>query len=260
MTDLAQSQSFYDVARKVRRKLGQFLGQPQIGDIWPSGVISFTFDDFPKTAFTQGGAILERHGARGTYYTASKLVGTVGDLGTLFDMEDLRAAHRGGHEIACHTYSHLRCSEADEPALVSEVRSNAAGISAIIEGHVPRNFAFPYGATSPTARHVLKRYYASCRGIQPGINRKIPDTAELYAYSVYAGTFDEARMRALIDQNKILSGWLIFYTHDVTEAPSPYGCTPQQWEAVVSYAARTSPVLPVRDVIAALGVKSPRLP
>lgn len=252
MTGLAQSQSFYDFARKVRRKLGQLFGQRQIGDVWPGGVVSFTFDDFPKTAFTQGGAILERHGARGTYYTASKLVDTVDDLGPLFDAADLRAAHRNGHEIGCHTFSHLRCSEADKTALVSEVRANAAGISKIIEGFAPRNFAFPYGATSPTARHVMKRHYASCRGIQPGINRRIPDTAELYAYSVYAGTFDEAKMRALIDQNKSLGGWLIFYTHDVTETPSPYGCTPEQWDAVVGYAAKTSPVLTVRDVMAAL--------
>jgi len=252
MADLAQSRSFHDVARKVRRKLGLMLGQRQIGHVWPGGVVSFTFDDFPKTALTAGGAILERHGARGTYYTASKLVGTVGDLGPLFETEDLRAAHRNGHEIACHTHSHLRCSEADKATLVSEVRANAAGISGIIKGFVPMNFAYPFGAASPRARHVLTRHYASCRGIQPGINLKIPDTAELYAYSVYAGTFDEVRMRELIDRNKAAGGWLIFYTHDVTPAPSPYGCTPEQWDTVVGYAAKTSPILPVRDVMAAL--------
>jgi peptidoglycan/xylan/chitin deacetylase (PgdA/CDA1 family) len=246
------SQSVHDFARKVRRKLGLLLGQRQIGDVWPQGVVSFTFDDFPKTAFTVGGAILERHGARGTYYTASKLAGTEGDLGPLFETEDLRAAHHNGHEIACHTHTHLRCSEADGPTLVSEVKANAAGISAIIKDFVPTNFAFPYGATSPTARQVMKRYYASCRGNEPGINRKIPDTAELFAYSVYAGTFSESQMRGLIDKNRSVGGWLIFYTHDVTSTPSPFGCTPEQWDAVVSYAAKTSPILPVRDVMSAL--------
>lgn len=246
------SQSAHDFVRKVRRKLGLLLGQRQIGDIWPQGVISFTFDDFPKTALTVGGAILERYGARGTYYTASKLVGTHGDLGPLFEAEDLRVAHRNGHEIASHTHTHLRCSEADQPTLVSEVKANNAGIAAIVKDFVPSNFAFPYGATSPTARQVMKRYYASCRGNEPGINMKIPDMAELYAYSVYAGTFDESQMRKLIDKNRSSGGWLIFYTHDVTPTPSPYGCTPEQWDAVVGYAAKTSPILPIRDVISAL--------
>lgn len=247
------SQSVHDFARRVRRKLGLLLGQRQIGDVWPQGVVSFTFDDFPKTAFTIGGAILERHGARGTYYTASKLAGTPGDLGPHFEIEDLRAAHRNGHEIACHTHTHLRCSEADTTALVSEVKANAAGLSAIIKDFAPTNFAFPYGATSPTARRVMKRYFASCRGNEPGINRQIPNTSELFAHSVYTGTFNETQMRDLIDKNKSVGGWLIFYTHDVAAAPSPYGCTPEQWDAVVSYAAKTSPILPVRDVMSALG-------
>ncbi len=81
---------------------------------------------------------------------------------------------------------------------------------------VPTNFAYPYGAASPTARHVLKRYYSSCRGIQPGINVNIPDLAELFANSVYDRTFDEARMRELIERTGSIGGWLIFYTHDVT--------------------------------------------
>ncbi len=232
--------------------MGPFFGRRRIQDVWPQGVVSFTFDDFPKTAFTVGGEILERHGARGTYYTASKLANTVGDLGPLYETEDLRAAHKKGHEIACHTDTHLRCSEADKSTLVSEVHANATGLSAIIKGFVPKNFAYPYGAASPTARQVLKRYYASCRGIQPGINVNIPDTAELFGVSVYAGTFDEARMRGLIDKTRAIGGWLIFYTHDVTPTPSPYGCTPEQWEAVVSYAAKSTTILPVRDVMAGL--------
>ena len=254
MTGLSQSQSVHDVARKVRRKLGLLLGQRQIGDLWPQGVVSFTFDDFPKTALTAGGAILERHGARGTYYTASTMANTKSDAGFLFDAEDIQTAHQRGHEIACHTHSHLRCSEARASALASEVHANAAALSAIIKDFVPTNFAFPYGASSPTARRVMKRYYSSCRGNQPGINVKIPDLAELFAYSVYAMTFDEIKMRDLIDKNRAIGGWLIFYTHDVTQSPSPYGCTPEQWEAVVGHAARSMPILTVRDVMSGLGI------
>jgi hypothetical protein len=58
-------------------------------------------------------------------------------------------------------------------------------------------------------------------------------------------------MRRLIDRACKIGGWLIFYTHDVTETPSRFGCTPRQWESVVAYAAERA-VLPVCDVLAKL--------
>src|SRR6202012_2766789 len=38
-------------------------------------VASITFDDFPKSAWDQGGAVMARHGVRGTYYTAGGFCG-----------------------------------------------------------------------------------------------------------------------------------------------------------------------------------------
>jgi peptidoglycan/xylan/chitin deacetylase (PgdA/CDA1 family) len=247
-----QLRATYDFARMVGRKIGKLFGLRWVSDAWPQGVISFTFDDFPKSAFTVGGSILERHGARGTYYVASKLAGTQGDLGQSFDADDIRDAHRNGHEIACHTYTHLRCSEADRSSLKAEIRANAIALSSIIEGFVPTNFAYPYGAVSPKARRVLKSYFASCRGIQPGVNEGRPNMAELFANCVYANDFDEAKIRDLIDRNRAVGGWLIFYTHDIHHTPSPYGCTPEQFEAVVAYAAESTTILPIRDVISRL--------
>ena len=43
---------------------------------WPGGVVSFTFDDFPRSAWSNGGAVLEEYDVRGTYYAAMGLAGT----------------------------------------------------------------------------------------------------------------------------------------------------------------------------------------
>ena len=40
-------------------------------------MVSFTFDDIPKSAATTGAGILEDHGARGTFYVSGGLVGTM---------------------------------------------------------------------------------------------------------------------------------------------------------------------------------------
>src|SRR5277367_2947024 len=69
--------------------------------------VSFTFDDFPKTALTVGGKILEDSGARGTYYAAPGLMGTISEVGLNFDKEDLQQLIASGHELGNHTYSHV---------------------------------------------------------------------------------------------------------------------------------------------------------
>lgn len=219
---------------------------------WPGGVVSFTFDDFPKSAFAVGGDILERYGARGTYYASLKLTQSDNHVWRIFDDHDIRAAHRAGHEIACHTYTHSDLRHMARPMIRTEVRNNAAALASLIEGFLPTNFAYPYGGVSILAKHMLGSWFSSCRGIDRGINCGTVDLADLLAVPLYVADFDGADMRRLIDRTRSLAGWLIFFTHDVTRAPSPFGCKPGQLEAVVAYAAERSTILPVRDVIAGL--------
>jgi peptidoglycan/xylan/chitin deacetylase (PgdA/CDA1 family) len=216
---------------------------------WPGGVVSFTFDDFPKTSLSTGGSILESYAARGTYYASLKLAGTERNVGPMFNQQDIVAAQFAGHEIACHTFSHLDCRRATRSSILAEVRDNAAALSSLVEGYVPTNFAYPYGSVSLTAKRALGAKFSSCRGIRPGINYGTVDLAELLAVWIYSVDFNEAGMRRLIDRTKSVGGWLIFFTHDVDDVPSRFGCKPIQLEAVVSYASKGTAILPVRDVI-----------
>ena len=47
-------------------------------------IVSFTFDDFPRSAYSVGGAMLEKFGARGTYYVTAGLMNVSNELGELF--------------------------------------------------------------------------------------------------------------------------------------------------------------------------------
>ncbi len=53
-------------------------------------IVSFSFDDFPRTAYSAGGAILERFGVRGTYYAAAGLMNTANELGEQFRLRGSR--------------------------------------------------------------------------------------------------------------------------------------------------------------------------
>jgi peptidoglycan/xylan/chitin deacetylase (PgdA/CDA1 family) len=241
------------IAARLAREIGGFLHTRPAKIGWAGGVMSFSFDDFPKSAWQTGGAIIEKYNARATYYTALSFAGTVGNLGPMFDIDDLRAANTTGHEIACHTYSHADCVYLSAGEIVAETERNAAALAEVLDAPMT-NFAYPYGAVSLTAKAALSGRFASCRGTGEGINRRTVDLTDLRAVPLYPGSYDRDRLRRLIDENRTVGGWLIFFTHDVADQPSAFGCTPEQLEAIVAYAAETSPVLPVRDVLAGLGL------
>lgn len=221
---------------------------------WPGGVVSFTFDDFPRSAWVNGGPILEKFGLRGTYYAAMGFAGGENHLGPMFAVDDLRAAHARGHEIACHTYSHRDCMRATPAAIVAEVERNGAALRETLGGAVPVNFAYPFGGISQTAKSAAHTWFDSCRGTGRGLNCGTVDLADLLSTSIYNRDFDRDRLCQLIDDAQAVGGWLIFFTHDVAESPSNFGCTPAQLNAIVAYAAENAAVLPVRDVLAKLGL------
>jgi hypothetical protein len=90
-----------------------------------------------------------------------------------------------------------------------------------------------------------------CRGIVGGLNGRVADLNLLRANSLYGDMSQFAEAERLLLENERLNQWLIFYTHDVQENPSPHGCTPQLLEAVVALAAKgQATVLPIGEVVA----------
>ena len=84
-------------------------------------IISFTFDDFPRSALHTGGAILKRYGVTGTYYVSFGLMGKQAPTGTMFLREDIETLLEHGHELGCHTFDHCSAGETkpvrfEEPA------------------------------------------------------------------------------------------------------------------------------------------------
>jgi peptidoglycan/xylan/chitin deacetylase (PgdA/CDA1 family) len=239
---------------RLVREIGGFLCTRPAKIGWRGGVVSFTFDDFPRSAWVNGGAILEKYDRRGTYYTAMGLAGTDGNLAPMFTLDDLRAAHAQGHEIACHTFNHRDCARVPAAGIAAEIDKNADALSQVLRGAAVTNFAYPFGGVSLSAKSALARRFVSCRGTGRGLSRGTVDLADLPSTSLYSWNFDRNRLCQLIEEAQAENAWLIFYTHDVAEDPSPFGCTPDQFQAIVAYAIENAAVLPVRDVLAGLGL------
>ena len=93
-------------------------------------MISFAFDDVPASATETGAAILERRGLEGTYFIAAALAGSEAVTGRMASADAVRRLAEAGHEIGCHTYSHLDCGQAAPCDAVEDVARNAETLEA----------------------------------------------------------------------------------------------------------------------------------
>ncbi len=215
--------------------------------------MSLTFDDFPRSAYTVGGSILKSYGVRGTYYVAMGLMNTSDRLGEQFRMEDLRSAANEGHELASHTFSHQSSRAVSVTAFRDDVRKGWSAIRELGGLDPTRNFAFPHGEVTLSAKLAVGKEMMSCRGRYRGVNAPYVDLNLLLANSLYDEPDDLDRVAHLIRDNEKRKGWLIFYTHDVSPTPSRYGCSPSLLGSTVRMATQSgAKVLPVAEVLAQL--------
>lgn len=220
----------------------------------PAPVVSFTFDDVHGSAATAGAAILERHGARGTFYVAGSLVGTEEPDRRTASLDQCRDLHRRGHELGCHTYAHVAVASHSRAGLAADIARNAAFFAKLGGDVRIENFAYPFNATSLGAKRRLERAFTTCRGGIPGINAGRVDLGFLRAVEIHDDGIDAARVGNWIDAAKRGAGWLIFFTHGVQEGPQPWRCTPGLLEAaVVSALDAGCEVLTVADAARRLG-------
>ena len=219
-------------------------------------VASFSFDDFPHTAYSVGGAILKGLGVRGTYYAAAGLMGTANNLGEQFCPEDIHGLLRDGHELASHTFSHISCRAVSSAIYRDDVNRGRKAIQEITGMADSGNFAYPYGEVSIRAKRTLGPKLCSSRSIFPGLNGPDVDLNLLRANSLYGNLDQLEKAQELILENEKQKAWLIFYSHDVRPNPSQYGCTSSLLESTVSYALKQGcRILTVKDVLAELGVR-----
>ena len=105
------------------------------------GVISFTFDDIPRSALTVGGQILNRYGAGGTYYVSGGLTGQKEEGLDCHRLDDVRAAVRDGHEVGSHGFSHVRYSGLTDTEIDQDLERNARFLSEALGEASPISFS-----------------------------------------------------------------------------------------------------------------------
>lgn len=202
-------------------------------------IVSFSFDDVPRSAFTEGGRILKEVGWSGTYFVAGSFCGRRVDNIDYMDRDDLLQADQEGHEIGCHTYSHLRLRKTSATAIRDDLKRNDEFLRDILPENKFSSFAYPFGDVNLGNKMLLSDQYPICRGIWDGINHGRMDFAQLNAVGLERHknrTLED--IEAWIDQAVRTNGWLIFFTHDVSNDPSPFGCPTDLFASTVESVAK----------------------
>ena len=223
-------------------------------------LVSFTFDDVPASAYVNGAAILEQHGLRGTFYIAAGICGTMDDTEhwRVIDRDQVSALYQRGHEIGCHTFSHVKVDTVDAGQLNEECERNEALLNELCPGIELHNFCYPFGRVSLPRKLQLQDRFDSCRGIYEGINAGVIDLALLRVIELYDRTLTPEKLRRVLRETKERNGWLVLYTHDVADPPSWIGSSPRlMHEVIAAVAAENIRCLTVRDALRAIGYRRP---
>jgi peptidoglycan/xylan/chitin deacetylase (PgdA/CDA1 family) len=219
-------------------------------------LVSFTFDDVPASAYTNGAAMLEQYGLRGTFYIAAGLLGSLDNGWQVIGRDQVRALYHRGHEIGCHTFSHLKIDTIDAGRLDQECERNREALRELCVGIEVANFCYPYGRASLPRKLQLDKRFDSCRGIYQGINAGTIDLAMLRVIELYDRTLTRDKLERVLRVARERNGWLIFYAHDVAEPPSWIGASPRLLrETIEAVRAENMRCLPISDALAAIGYR-----
>ena len=216
---------------KLRRRLIRLAHRRPAKVRLDRPMVSFSFDDAPATACEAGAQVLEARGVRGTYYFAGGLAGRDGPMGLYATGADAARLQAAGHEIGCHTYSHLDCGQASRQTTLADVDHNAEVLAGWGTGG-PVSFAYPYGDVASPAKTALAGRFKTLRALHHGLITSGADLNQAPAVGI-EGEDGEAVAPKWLDRAHARNAWLILYTHDVARQPSAWGCTTGALERLV---------------------------
>ena len=238
------------VASKWRRTLAGALAR-RVADLdLERPVVSFTFDDAPRTAFEAGSTVLEKHGARGSFYVSLGLLSTTTEIGPIGDVAHLARAFADGHELGCHTFDHLDAWHTPRTQYLGAVDNNARVLAELLPEHSFETFAYPKNGATWDVKTALSERFLACRGGGQVPNLRTVDLDLLRAcFLDRRARVDAESIGRLIERTAQARGWMIFVAHDVSDKEHPYSCPPSLLDFAVRQASAVgAELLPVAEV------------
>jgi peptidoglycan/xylan/chitin deacetylase (PgdA/CDA1 family) len=221
------------------RRMAKWFGRRPFTLATAEPIISFTFDDFPRSALLAAGSLLEQSAAGGTYFSSLGLMGKQTATGAIFQADDLPFLASRGHELGCHTFHHSPAWGTRPAEYASSVAQNLIGLAKTSPHLQIQTHSYPISYPRPKTKRRIQHRFRACRGGGQTFNHGTVDLNYLNSFFIEQSRDDFTTIEQTIVANAHAGGWLIFSTHDVCNNPSRFGCTPAVFEKVVQSSIRS---------------------
>lgn len=215
------------------------------------GFVSFTFDDIPRSAWTNGGRILDRYGLHATFYLSGDLCGKTFEGREQYRPEDVRDLVAAGHEVGSHLYHHLSTLRLGPQAVRNEIRMNDDFLQKVVGPDFrAESFAYPYGEISMAAKWLCSRRFQSARSVMDGLNGPGADGDQLRILpidNIFAVRTDWDNIFETVARD---GAWAIVLAHGVDDTDHAFSCPPPRLETAIQRAVAAGlEILPVASVL-----------
>ena len=169
----------------------------------------------------------------------------------------VKAATTPGWDFEDHTYTHDSLTSLTPAQIITQMQQQNAAFQA----HglpIPKHLAYPSGDYNAAVISTIRNYRLSGRtaGANGGLEGyPVADWYQLSALNIDR-TKTVAQIQSTIDAAIAGKKLLTLFTHEVTNTPTEYDCTPATLSAILDYlsikqSAGQLSVLPVRDAYSA---------
>jgi peptidoglycan/xylan/chitin deacetylase (PgdA/CDA1 family) len=176
----------------------------------------------------------------------------------MFLTDDLQAAIAQGHELGCHTFHHCHAWNTTPRLFEANIIENRQALAHLVPGASFQTLSYPIGVPRAQTKKRASEHFACCRGGGQTFNIRRTDLNFLSAYFLEKNRDHPDAIKRVIDQTCREGGWLIFATHDISDTPTQWGCTPSFFEDIVRYSSNSgAKIMPVFQAYKALCDGSP---
>ncbi|MEO5949835.1 MAG: polysaccharide deacetylase family protein [Candidatus Saccharimonadales bacterium] len=227
---------------------------------FPSGVVSFCYDDSLESTYTQARVALDKYGWVGTEYVICDLVGSGGKYISLADLQTLEDA---GWTVGAHSYTladHATgFTNLNTQQLTDNLRNMRRQLTAWgLQGG--DHLAYPGGGYNAAVLAVTDQFHTSARTVNHQTLETLrPSDALRIRSASLVNTTTVAYIKNLIDNALASKGWLVLTFHDlVTTATSSDQYAIADHQTIVDYCATVGiRVSSVADVMSRMNAPVP---